>query len=105
MDFGNPSRLKYVPQGDFLENQLVLGYPIQSPFSQSDWPNPVRATKVQQPAAQINLNLSTLFVAVTAPPNRHRLIMDAATGELGIMVSGTHTGSPILVKFFNRKGE
>lgn len=37
--------------------------------------------------------------AVVITPNLHRLVMDVETGELGIMVSGTHTGSPILIKF------
>lgn len=45
-------------------------------------------------------SFSSPTVAPTAPPNKHRLVIDVENGRIGWMVSGTHTGSPIVVQFF-----
>lgn len=41
------------------------------------------------------------WVPNVAPPNLHRLVMDINTGRLGWIVSGTHTGSPILIQLLD----
>ena len=41
------------------------------------------------------------WVPNISPPNLHRLVMDINTGRLGWIVSGTHTGSPILIQLLD----
>lgn len=45
-------------------------------------------------------DLAPLSADAAATPNQHRMVYDIDTGRLGWMLSGAHTGSPILVKFF-----
>lgn len=103
--FGQPQENARLPRRadrDVLQNLLesTLGLPITPPFSQTDWPRPA-LTKLGDRHLAVNLLESTLGLPVVVTPNLHRLVMDLDTGRLGWMVSGVHTGDPIIVVFFD----